>query len=65
MYYETCVIRWNAFGEKIIASEACGGVVETNMATGKDQYLTMTLRGYLMSMLCSIGTIEICYYPNP
>jgi hypothetical protein len=47
-------VRWyNDFGHKMIASEACGGVVESNMVLGTDRYLGMTLIKYLEN-LCGI-----------
>lgn len=57
MYREISVQRYNGLGELLIASEACGGVVESNMVRRTDRYIPATLGGYLQSF--AAGTFRI------
>jgi hypothetical protein len=54
---EKCVKYHLPSGDLIIASEACGGVVETNMRTGKNTYVAATLGDYIVRLT---GVIEVC-----
>ena len=45
------VRRYNEFGELIIASEACGGVIESNMVRGTDTYIPANLGMYLSALV--------------
>lgn len=53
------VISYNEYGEKLVDSEACGGVVESNMYTGRDVYLPMKIGKYLKRRL--VGEIQIVW----
>ena len=44
--FDSYVCWWNSNNEKMIASEACGGVLESNMSTGTDIYIPATLNEY-------------------
>jgi hypothetical protein len=59
MYWETYIKRWDPAGDTIIASEACGGVVESNMTKGTDHYLAMNLKQYIERRCPLVGTFEI------
>ncbi len=45
-------VRWfNPYGEEMLASEACGGVVESNMSRNTNKYLSSNLLTYIQGLL--------------
>ena len=51
-------VRWQygKTGDLMIASEACGGVVESNMTKGTTHYIASTLGDYILTLN---GFVEI------
>ena len=47
MYYEPYLELVSFQGDRYVASEACGGVVVTNMQTGKDLVYSTTLNKFV------------------
>lgn len=50
-YYETRVVWHDDDDDMIVASEACGGVVESNLSLGSDKYIATNLLDYIESLI--------------
>ena len=60
--YDKCVKYHLPNGDLMIASEACGGLVETNMRTHMATYIPSTLGDYVVRLT---GVVELCRMPLP